>query len=348
MNLTGYLDDLESRIDPAVEDGIHRQWIEFAEQRCPTDRFDPQRTPVPPGKLQFPELSVNAALRDSSFETMLLRELALVDWMITSNVNIIPMIRANYGSTILPSILGCELFYMDEELNTLPAAHALDGGVEAVKRRLARPVDPYAGQGRTVLECAAFFREQLAPYPKLSRLVKLYHPDYQGVLDIAEVLVGSEIFLLFYDDPALIRDILTFVCDAYIMVLEEYWKVVPANPDFNYHYGWLHRGKIRLSLDSCVNFSAELYEEFILEHDRRLLNRYGGVIHSCGKVDHFVESLNRIGAGYHGFNLSQPHLNDMERIFHATVDRGINLYQLLDSGVNPERRYHGLLHVIHT
>ena len=59
-----------------------------------------------------------------------------------------------------------------------------------------------------------------------------------------------------------------------------------------------------------------------------LMERYGGVIHSCGHVDHFVEVLPELGPGYCGFNLSQPHLNDMEKVFRATVDRGIRIFSL--------------------
>lgn len=67
--------------------------------------------------------------------------------------------------------------------------------------------------------------------------------------------------------------------------------------------------------------------EFSRPYDERLLNRYGGIVHSCGKVDHFVPLLPGI-EGYHAFNLSQPHYNDMESIYRNTVDKGIPILGL--------------------
>ena len=104
-----------------------------------------------------------------------------------------------------------------------------------------------------------------------------------------------------------------------------------------------------MSLDSCVNFSPEMYEEFSLPYDKILLNRYGGIIHSCGKVDHFVNSLNLIGEGYYGFNLSQPHLNDMEKVFSSTVDVGVRILNLdpvaVKQAMEKNLKLRGLVHV---
>ena len=58
-----------------------------------------------------------------------------------------------------------------------------------------------------------------------------------------------------------------------------------------------------------------------------MLEKFGGVIHSCGKVDHFAPCLTDI-PGYYGFNLSQPEYNDMEVIYKATIDQGIKILHL--------------------
>jgi len=77
-----------------------------------------------------------------------------------------------------------------------------------------------------------------------------------------------------------------------------------------------------------MNISPEMYEEFILPYNDEILTFFnGGAIHSCGKVEHFTPLLSRM-KHLHGFNMSQPEYNNMEKIFTHTVDKGIPLIGL--------------------
>lgn len=351
MDVKRYLDDLENRIDPVIEAGLLEQWRHFLAEGVAGQAFLPRRTPVSPAKVAYPAMMVNDAINDPTFESMLLSQIAGVSQLISSEAGLVPAIRANYGCTIIPSMFGCQLHLMEREANTLPAAFPLPGGADRLRKCLDKgPPDPLAGQGQQVFDCVAYFIESLADYPKLKKYCHIYHPDAQGVLDIADVIYGSEIFFAFYDEAALMRDFLHLITQTYIRFIDTFFLLVPPRDDYNCHYGWMHRGKIRLSLDSCVNFSPEMYEEFSLPYDKILLDRYGGIIHSCGKVDHFVNSLNRLGAGYHGFNLSQPHLNDMEKVFASTVDAGVRILNLDPVAVQQAQEKHrplrGLVHVL--
>lgn len=328
QDITVYLDDLERRLNIDEEERLLQEWRLFASGGWPGELFIPCRNPVERGPLVWPKIGINAAI-EGDYALMLLSQLYGVQEVICSTGGHVPMVRANYGSTILPTMLGCELVLMDVEYNTLPGALSMPDPANAVRRRLDQGMpDLNHGQGRQAMEASVYFLETLNRWPKLSRYVHIYHPDWQGPLDIAEVFYGSEIFLAFYDEPELIQDFLGLVTDTYIANAERYFRLLPPAPELNFHYGWVHRGAIRISLDSCVNFSPEMYRETVMPHDQRLLQRFGGLIHSCGKVDHFAEVLPEIGSGYYGFNLSQPHMNDMERVFAATIDRGIPVFGL--------------------
>ena len=352
MDIKNFLEDLEQRIDLKEELRIQSCWRQFCISGAPDSApyFTCLRNAVPASKLPWPEISVNQAIEAPGFELMLLQQLHAVEKLITGTTGFIPMIRPNYGSVILPVWLGCPLHLMDEKFNTLPGAYPLPGGMADIKPLLEKGVPELSGGyfGK-VQDCLAFFQETLNQYPKLKQTVKIYHPDYQGPLDIAEVLCGSEIFMAFYDDPELIAGLLDFIVQAYIAAMDHFHALVDCEREWGYHYGWLHRGGIRLSLDSCVNFSADMYREYILPRDRALIERYGGVIHSCGHVDHFASVLPELGQKYHGFNLSQPHLNDMERIYQATVDQGIRIFSLgqdvVQSALQRGRDLHGLIAV---
>lgn len=86
----------------------------------------------------------------------------------------------------------------------------------------------------------------------------------------------------------------------------------------------MHRGQIVLRNDSAMNLSPEFYDTFARAFDSQLMERYGGVIHFCGRGDHYIHLLKTIPNIY-GVNMSQPHLNDMATIYQNTVDCGIQL-----------------------
>jgi uroporphyrinogen-III decarboxylase len=80
--------------------------------------------------------------------------------------------------------------------------------------------------------------------------------------------------------------------------------------------------------DSAMNFSPEHFDEFIKPYDQQLLSRFGGgVIHFCGRGDHYISRLAGM-QGVYAVNSSQPHLNEMETVLAHTVDRGIALLGL--------------------
>lgn len=345
--LEKYLEDLENRIDPAIEDGIFAQWQRFWNKSVNEDFFVPRRTPSP-SKLLWPKINVNDAIEDKSFELMLLQQLVAVNGALLSEDGTVLRIRTNYGTGIMPSLLGAKVVMMERELNTLPGTCALPGDKEKIERLIDSGVPHHlSGQGATVFECANFFLETLANYPKLQKYCWIFHPDLQGPFDICEVVWGSDIFISLYDTPELVHRFMELITDTYISFIDEWFKLIPPRGDFNSHYGWIHPGKIRLSLDSCMNLSPDNYLEFVKKYDAALLNRYGGIVHSCGKVDHFVPLLADI-QGYHAFNLSQPSYNNMESIYQNTIDMNIPILGLerktVNIAVDQKRKLHGMVH----
>jgi hypothetical protein len=123
--------------------------------------------------------------------------------------------------------------------------------------------------------------------------------------------------------------VLTRVTDTYVRFMRAWEALVPArDPAFTAHWGLLQRGHIMLRDDSAMNFSPEMYDQFIGPYDARLLAEFsGGGIHFCGRGDHYIASASTI-PGLFAIAMSQPEYNDMERIFRHTVDKGINLLGL--------------------
>ena len=87
-----------------------------------------------------------------------------------------------------------------------------------------------------------------------------------------------------------------------------------------------------------------------MPYDQRLLDEFGGgAIHFCGKGDQFINPLSTL-QGLHAVNVSQPELNNMEKVFQHTVDKGINLiglkYEAAEKAVVEGRDLRGRVHCI--
>lgn len=324
------LDDLEARIDPQEEDAILQAWRDFSENRFRGDIFSPRRSRPDglnrPPAVEWPHVSINTALGD--FDRMALQQFGGCSKTLADGGGSVLNVRCNYGSSIAPLLFGVEVFVMDEELETLPTSRPLNE-VAAIRRLIAAGVpDLRTGYGARVLEMGQRFAEIARQYPKIGKYVFIYHPDMQGPMDICEVVWGSTIFYAALDDPGLVKELLELAVATYIAFMRAWEQIVPFRPDGNAHWGLYHKGKIMLRDDSAMNFSKRMFEEFIGPYDQRLLDEFGGgAIHFCGKGDHYIPAMTQL-RGLHAINLSQPHLNDMEKVYRHTVDRGIKLLNL--------------------
>lgn len=319
--LASCLLDLELRIDEGEEQANRAAWVSFAEGRCADGIFTaPAREPKPP-RIAWPAISCNGGF--ASPQAMLLQQLGECSRALADGGAGRLCIRCNYGTPTLPSLFGCELFLMEDALNTLPACHPL--GQERMKAIVECGVPNLrGGLGGRVFDSAEFFIETLSRHPVLQRNIAIYHPDVQGPMDVAEMVWGSDIFLAFYDDAPLLRQVLELVTQTYAAFMREWYKLVPAQP-LSTHWGLMHRGTLMLREDSLMNLSPEIYADFIRPLDQRLFDEFGGgAIHFCGRGDHFIEPMSQM-RGLSAINLSQPHLNDMDRIYRFTVDKGMLL-----------------------
>ncbi|NLF23559.1 MAG: hypothetical protein GX590_10420 [Lentisphaerae bacterium] len=343
------MDDLESRLDAAVEEDVESAWKTFWDGRCPEKLFCPQRRRRLPPRTHWSDVRVNATL--DSIETMAVQQLYGVSYALDIGAGCLLNIRANYGTGILSSICGAEIFRMDEGYNTLPTTVPLAGGIEGVKRLLGRGVpDLTAGWGGVCLDAYRFLAERMAPYPKLSRYVWFYHPDLQGPMDIVELLWGSSLFLDLLDNPDVVHELLGLVTDTYIRFYREWERIIPPRDAvWTAHWGMMLRGRLMLRDDSAMNLSPAMFETFIQPYDQRLLETLGGgAIHFCGRGDHYIGQAASL-RGLTAINVSQPHLNDMEQIFRHTVDKGIRLLNLrrdaAEAALARGRDLHGRVHV---
>lgn len=332
MNLSPYtlslLEDIERRIDPEVEDDLYDQWKKFGNGEITTPVFDPTRKKVSPIGVEIKKININDALGD--IELMLDRELADVASRL-SGKNKALGIRANYGTGILSSLFGAPIFEMPRNTDTLPTTRPFEDSDKLREIAENGVPDLYAGFGANVFAFGEYCAEIFKKYPKIQKYLRIYHPDTQGPLDITDLMWGSKIFYEMYDDPDLVHSVLRTVTDTYKAFMERWFAIIPNEHELSTHWALMFKGNILLRLDSAVNISVDFYNEFSKPYDRELFDHFGGgCMHFCGKGDHFIESLCEIDS-LTGFNLSQPHLNDMDTILRAAQTNQKRIISLKDA-----------------
>jgi hypothetical protein len=359
-----YLEDLERRIEPEVEQALFDAWAQFAQGKHEGAIFSPTRTRTSPPGLAWPHVPVNDALDD--MELMALQQLGACSQALAQGTGAVLAVRANYGTGIMPTLFGAELFVMEQEMDTLPTSIPL-GGLEstnlsaslapaettqaarAVKQILARGIPNLRnGLGARVFDMADAYSELFAPYPKLQRYVHVYHPDLQGPMDICELLWGSSIFVALVEVPELVTQLLELVTDTYIAFMDAWMDLFPFDGPLAVQWSMVHQGGIFLRDDSAMNLSPRMFDRFIKPYDERLLTSFGGGgIHFCGRGDHYIRSASQI-EGLTTINMSQPEYNNMETIYAHTVDKGIALIGLqreaAEAALAQGRDLHGRVH----
>ena len=343
-----YLDDLESRIDATVETGLLGQWRRFWDGEVSEGIFTAQRRKAIAAQVDWPAVRVNAALND--YEQMALQQFGLCSQMVADGDGQLLCVRCNYGSSILPSLFGAEMFVMADELDTLPTSRPLAGGADAIKALLDRGApDLKSGQGASVFAMAERFMAIREQYPKMREFVHLYHPDLQGPMDVCEVLWGCGIFVELVDKPELVKGLLELITETYIRFMVEWEKIVPGTTDgYSAHWSMMHGGRIMLRDDSAMNLSPSMFDEFVRPYDQKLLAELGGGgLHFCGRGDHYIGGASTMG-GLTAIAMSQPECNDMEVIYANTVDKGIKLIgferEAAEAALARGRDLHGNVH----
>ena len=275
MKLSDYtlalLNDIEERIDPETEEDFRSQWIRFWEGNADTPVFRPSRKKVTVPGMELKIIGINDCLQD--WELMLDAQLADVSRRLSSKAPALGL-RANYGTGIMTSLFGAEIFEMPREHNTLPTTKSLndDDKVRAILEK-GLP-DLSTGFGSDVLAFGEMCAEIFECYPKIKKYVEVYHPDTQGPLDIAELLWGGEMFYAMYEDPDFVHAVIRLITDTYKAFMDKWYSIIPQKGEYSVHWGFIIRGPLMIRLDSAMNISPAFYEEFSKLYDKELFDYY--------------------------------------------------------------------------
>ena len=326
-----YITDIENRIDAVVETELMESWVSFTEGRSSSEGFRPARNRQSRTRVKWPEITVNQAIEER--DSMAIQQLrGCSDTLETGRGNPLA-VRCNYGTGILPSAFGAELFFLPDEAGTLPGCRPLNSGLDAVNRLLDAGIPSWrSGLMGKVLDMGAYYLQLFDRYERVRDHVYIYHPDLQGPTDVCEVLLGSDLFLLLVDYPREIEQLLNLITETYALFMRSWYNLVgdrgQPTAGTSVHWGFVHKGRLMIRLDSLMNLSADMCRRFSLPYDRRLLEEFGGgAVHFCGRGDHYLHLYGDTDA-VHAVNMTQPEYNNLTRVLDETVGKGKRLLGL--------------------
>lgn len=279
-NLHKLLTYLESIIDldhynSSIE--LQKKTVRFEE----TDRLC-MRTSYP--SLEFKPYSMEETHEDMA--KMMYNELLANISTFEAKDSSLAMIRANYGVGTLPSAFGVKSKIVN---GNMPWVEHVSK--DEIKEIISKGVpDGKTGFGQKVIETYEFYRETLKKYPKCNEAIRLFHPDFQGPLDVAHLIWGADIYMDMYDEPELVHELMQLVTETYIDRMKRVKPYLNDEIDgFNCHWSHLYPGRILLRNDSAVNLSLDMYKEFSKKYDDMIYDVFGAAsMHFCGRADQWI------------------------------------------------------------
>lgn len=323
MNLDRWLEKLNSIVDEehcAESERLQRRaWNYEPVPRIPTlinsfDDMTKERFPF----TDFPVVPYSSAFRDP--EQMLLYELAPIYEGALLRDDKVYTVRANYGVGIIPSLFGCRIHQQADEypwVEPLPEekiSTLMEKGVPSLDSPLYR----------RVVETEEFFSEKLAEYPTLSRTIHISVCDVQGPFNLLASVVGTELFLLLYDSPEMVLELLGLMTETYIAVLRAEKSRLGEEDRGGHLLQYSLIGGTRITEDSALMLSVEHYRRFVKPFNERILREFGGLILLCDRPFHLLDEILST-EGLTALNYWTESGEEQEKVYRACAEKGVAL-----------------------
>lgn len=254
------------------------------------------------------------------WEAELRRAAPVVDWPTDG----IPAVRPNLGVVFIPSIAGQGYEIREGQMpwpgqplprEAIRAARAIDTGAAALARHAERFYEIWRAA-----ESAG---------------IAAYHPDTQGVFDIAHMLYGKDIFLAFTDDPEWIEELMEISLDLYLRVSRQLkgWLGEPPGEMIHGHGTpqgiWFPHAGVRVSEDTATLLSPAMIRRWLMPYIERAAAPFGGgFVHFCGRHPALYEEF--CEAPYlRAIDLGNSELYDPRWLMERAAATGTVLYTRL-------------------
>jgi len=263
------------------------------------------------------------------WESEMLRARQVVDWP----TDAIPTVRPNLGVIFVPAIAGAG-YQIQEGSMPWPS--------EPLSRDAIRNVRERDVKTAKLMQLATGF--YALHRSQGGNEIAAYHPDTQGVFDIAHLLAGEEIFLQLSDEPEWVRELMDISLDLYVRVSCELKTMLrEAAGEMIHGHGtpqgvyFPHAG-VRISEDTPTLLSPRMLAELVLPFIERAAEQFGGAfVHYCGRHNAFFEQLCRCSQ-VRAIDLGNSEAYDLHWLLERCARGGKVLYSRVAALVSEDWR----------
>ncbi|MHC4463107.1 MAG: hypothetical protein ACYS30_16995 [Planctomycetota bacterium] len=238
----------------------------------------------------------------------------------------IPTVRPNLGTIFVPALGGQKYLVQDDQMPWV---------LEALTKEAIRASGNISVADSEVMQLAAEFYHIHAK--SIEDGVVAYHPDTQGVFDVAHLLCGEDIFLDLMDSSKEgWLDELLEISLQLIIRATRYVKDLLGEPDEVMVHGhgtpqgvYFPKAGIRLSEDTATLISPKSIERYVLPMIETAASFFGGAfVHYCGLHGAFFEMLCQMPC-VKAIDLGDPHMYDTRWLMERCAETNTILYSRL-------------------
>ena len=237
--------------------------------------------PLSAAQQRIPDPDFAAAFADITF--MICGELRKACGIANSCSDGVPSVRGNYGTGQLLSCLGLEQRVFPDKMPWLKE--------HLTREQLARLTPGDIRVQGTFERGLEFMRRHRELFGDKLPLLCM---DTQGPLDLLHLLLGDDIFYLFYDDPSLVRHGLDICLELGIRGHELMKEISGEAANECHHMQGFYSPTtgIRICEDTTAIVGPDIIEQFAVPYACRLAEHFGGAwVHYCGRSDALTEAV---------------------------------------------------------
>lgn len=277
---------------------------------------------IPPARQELYDLTgYPARFHDprAMWESEMRRAEAVLDWPTDG----IPTVRPNLGVVFVPAMAG--------QSYQLPG-DAMPWPGEPLSREVIRAIPQVALAQTETMRLAAEFYAIHASSGRND--IAAYHPDTQGVFDIAHLLAGEEIFcdLIDPDEESWVEELLELALDLYLRSTAAVKNLLQEPATSMVHGHGTSQGVYfpgagaRLAEDTATLLSPATIKRLILPLVERAAAPFGSVfVHFCGKHLRLLEQICE-SRSVCALDLGNPESYDTRWVLERCAATGTVLY----------------------
>ncbi len=115
---------------------------------------------------------------------------------------------------------------------------------------------------------------------------------YYSPFDLAEALIGSRIYMDFYDDPEGVKELLDYCADVSIYFMKDFAALVKKYTSHMKYAGFFTDGVTNQSEDIATNISPKLYTEFCRPAAQKVIDAIGiSMMHTHSRAMYLIEPI---------------------------------------------------------